>query len=57
MDFEQQEKWTAINLEYSLIWPVITSARPEDVPTDAAEWDNVPNKFEDHFDPAPGKGD
>ena len=50
-------RWEEINREYSLIWPVITQVRPEDVPTDAAEWDNVPNKFEDHFNPAPGKGD
>ena len=50
-------RWEEINRQYSLIWPVITTARPDDVPKDAAEWNGVPNKFEDHFDPAPGKGD
>ena len=50
-------RWEEINREYSLIWPVITQVRTEDVPPDAKEWDGVPNKFEEHFDPAPGKGD
>ena len=49
-------RWEEINREYSLIWPVITQVRTEDVPPDADEWDGVPNKFEEHFDPAPGKG-
>jgi ferredoxin len=50
-------RWEEINRQYSLIWPVITQERPEDVPKDHKEWDGVPNKFEDHFNPAPGKGD
>ena len=50
-------RWEEINLKYSLQWPVITEVRPDDVPKDAADWNGVPNKFEDHFDPAPGKGD
>jgi ferredoxin len=44
-------------LKYSLIWPNITSYRPEDVPEDAKEWDGIENKFETEFSEAPGKGD
>lgn len=51
------EKWYEINKEYSLVWPNITDARPQDVPVDAAEWDGIPNKFEEHFSPNPGAGD
>ena len=47
----------AINTKYSELWPNITDARPEDVPADAAEWDGVPNKFEEHFSEEPGIGD
>ena len=46
-----------INTKYSLIWPNITEMRPEDVPSDASEWAEVKNKFEDHFSEEPGKGD
>ena len=46
-----------INTKYSMIWPNITDARPDDVPADAAEWDGVPNKFEEHFSEEPGIGD
>ena len=51
------DKWNEINLKYSLIWPNITESRPEDVPDDAEAWDGVPNKYEEHFSEAPGKGD
>lgn len=50
-------RWEEINREYAAKWPNITKARPEDVPTDATEWDQVPNKFEDYFSQHPGKGD
>ena len=50
-------KWEEINRTYAEQWPVITEVRPEDVPEDAADWDGVPNKFEEHFSPAPGNGD
>jgi ferredoxin len=49
-------KWMDINRKYSAIWPVITEARPEDVPLDAAAWNGVPNKYEEHFSELPGKG-
>lgn len=50
-------RWEEINREYSQKWPNITEVRPDDVPTDAKEWDGVPNKFEEHFSPEPGTGD
>ena len=46
-----------INTKYSYIWPNITEARPDDVPADAADWDGIENKFEEHFSEEPGKGD
>ena len=49
-------KWEEINRKYSNIWPVITQVRPEDVPSDAAEWNEVLNKYEEHFSELPGKG-
>ena len=51
----EKDKWYDINLKYSLIWPVITEKG--NAPADADEWDGVPNKFENHFSEAPGKGD
>ena len=51
------EKWLDLNTKYSNIWPNITEARPEDVPSDAKEWDGVANKLEEHFSEKPGKGD
>jgi len=49
-------KWMDINRKYSAVWPVITQARPEDVPLDAEAWNGVPNKYEEHFSELPGKG-
>ena len=49
--------WEEVNEKYSQEWPNITEVRPEDVPKDAEEWNGVPNKFENHFSPNPGKGD
>ena len=28
-----------------------------DHPPDAKQWEDVPNKFEEHFSPNPGQGD
>ncbi len=53
----EQVRWEEINREYSLLWPVITEVRENDVPADAKDWDGIPNKFEEHFSAAPGKGD
>lgn len=47
------EKWVEINKQFSSVWPNIT--RKGKTPTDADEWLKVKDKFEKHFDPAPGK--
>ena len=52
---EEKEKWELINMKYANEWPVITQKK--DSPADAAEWDGVPNKFEQYFSEAPGEGD
>ena len=44
-----------INTKYSLIWPNITIKK--EAPADAADWDGVENKFEEHFSEEPGEGD
>jgi ferredoxin len=41
---EDQEKFTALNAELSLLWPVITEMKP--APADAKEWEDKPNKLE-----------
>jgi len=50
------DKWVEFNQKYSDIWPNITQIRPEDVPTDAADWHDVPGKIK-YFSEEPGKGD
>ena len=40
---EGQEKFTELNAELSLTWPVI--AELKDAPTDAAAWDDVSDKL------------
>ena len=49
------EKWLSVNAEYSKVWPNITAKH--DHPADAKQWEDVPNKFEEHFSPNPGQGD
>ena len=39
-----QEKFIALNAELSENWPVITEMK--DAPTDAKEWEGVPNKLQ-----------
>ena len=41
---DDQQDFTALNAELSLVWPVITEK--VDAPEDAAEWDGVPNKID-----------
>ncbi len=41
---DDQQDFTALNAELSLVWPVITEK--VDAPDDAAEWDGVPNKID-----------
>jgi ferredoxin len=47
------EKWVEINKIYADKWPVITEKKPP--PTDSKDWENVENKFNDHFNDKPGK--
>jgi len=51
----EEEKWEDINRTYSNIWPNITVKK--DAPSDAEEWNGVPNKYEEHFSKQAGKGD
>ncbi len=46
--------WVKFNSDYSKQWPRLTyMLKP---PEDAKEFDGIPNKLENFFDPAPGKG-
>ena len=49
------EKWSALNDEYSQKWPRLSTKT--EVPKDANDWRYVPDKFKNHFNPKPGKGD
>ena len=49
------EKWLELNATYANEWPNITAKK--DPPADADAFDGKPNKFEEHFTPAPGAGD
>jgi ferredoxin len=49
------EKWLKVNAEYASKWPNITIKR--DPPSDAKEFEGVPEKFEKFFSPEPGEGD
>ncbi len=46
------EPWLEINTKYSETWPNIT--RKGETPSDAAEWADVKNKYENHFSEKPG---
>ena len=49
---EDVEPWLEINTKYSEIRPNIT--RKGETPSDAAEWADVQNKYENHFSEKPG---
>ncbi len=49
------EKWLEMNREYSEIWPNII--RKKEPPSDADDWQTVPDKFAKHFSAKPGDGD
>ena len=49
---EDVEPWLEINTKYSEIWPNIT--RKGETPSDATEWADVKNKYENHFSEKPG---
>jgi ferredoxin len=44
-------RWVALNAEYAAIWPQITETKAP--PPDAEEFNGKPNKFDNHFSPAP----
>ena len=41
------EKWAEINRKYSEIWPVIIEKK--EPPDDAKKWENIKDKFQNHF--------
>ena len=47
--------WISHNARYAAIWPNITVAK--NPPSDAAEFDGLPNKRRDFFSEEPGDGD
>lgn len=49
------EKWLEVNRDFSEKWPNITSKK-EPLP-EAEEFRDKPEKFAEHFSPAPGTGD
>ena len=49
---EGMEKWAELNRKYSEMWPVITEKK--EPPHDAKKWENVENKFQNHFSEKPG---
>ncbi len=48
-------KWLELNAEYATQWSVLSRAREH--ASDAGEWEQVVNKFADHFSASPGDGD
>jgi ferredoxin len=50
------EPWSALNAEFSAIWPNVTFDGGQ-TPGDAAEFRSVTGKFETYFSPKPGQGD
>ncbi len=45
-------KWAALNRRYSAVWPKIVEKGT--VPADAKQWENIPDKFREHFSPGAG---
>jgi ferredoxin len=46
------QKWLALNAEYAMKWPNITSKGK--APADAAVWNSIPDKYNLYFSPEPG---
>ena len=46
------EKWAELNRKYAEIWPNINQKK--EPPSDAEDWQNVENKFKNHFSEKPG---
>jgi ferredoxin len=47
-----QEKWLGLNEQFAKVWPNIT-AKKEPLPG-SKEWENVANKYIEHFSPSAG---
>jgi len=54
---DESNPWYLFNEKWSEQWPNITIKRDDDVPSDAAAWEGVTNKYNDYFSENPGKGD
>lgn len=50
----QALKFLDANRKYAESWPNIT--RPKECFSDAEKWKEVPHKFENYFNPNPGRG-
>lgn len=51
----KSEPWFELNRKYADLWPnIIRMGTP---PEDAKDWENVPNKYEEHFSSKPGAGE
>jgi ferredoxin len=46
------QAFAEINSEFSKQWPKISEKKS--APADADQWEDVPNKFPEHFSPKPG---
>lgn len=49
---EDQLHMTAVNAEYAQKWPVIAAMKP--APADAEAWEEVADKYPEHFSSEPG---
>ena len=50
---DNMEKWLEINRTYAEKWPVIIEKK--EPPADSKDWENVEDKFNNHFSENPGK--
>ena len=46
------EKWVQINRDYAESWPVITEKK--EPPADSKDWENIKDKYKNHFSKNPG---
>jgi ferredoxin len=49
------EQWLGVNSEFAKVWPNITVKK--EPPSDAKEFEGVPDKFKKYFSSEPGEGD
>tara|TARA_B100000123_G_scaffold241896_1_gene195874 strand:+ start:29 stop:370 length:342 start_codon:yes stop_codon:yes gene_type:complete len=50
---EEKEKWLLLNKKFSAIWPNIS--KKKEPMKDHKKFENVKNKFDEHFSEKPGK--